>query len=118
VISRFVGGRLLKRFTGGKVQRVGRIQALVRLPSLLRITVALLRDSRVPVWQRASVVGLVVLILSPIDVIGDIPLVGQFWDFTLAVTVLDAFIQMAPADAVNEHIVALGLQNKIPLREK
>jgi uncharacterized membrane protein YkvA (DUF1232 family) len=103
--------------TGGKVQRVGRMQALVRLPSLLRMTLALLRDNRVPIWQRMSVVGLVALILSPIDAIGDIPVVGQFWDFTLVVTVLDAFMQIAPADVVNEHIIALGLQNKLPLRE-
>jgi uncharacterized membrane protein YkvA (DUF1232 family) len=108
---------LLKRLTGGKVQRPNRIQALLRLPTLLRITVPLMRDSRVPLWQRGAVVGLIVLILSPIDVIGDIPLVGQFWDFTLAVVVLDAFLQMAPAAVVNEHIVALGLEKKIPLRE-
>jgi uncharacterized membrane protein YkvA (DUF1232 family) len=118
VISRFVGKRLLKRMSGGTVQRPGRIQAILRLPNLLRLTVPLLRDRRVPLWQRASVVGLVLLILSPIDIIGDIPVVGQFWDFTLAVTVLDAFIKTAPAEVVNEHITALGLQNKIPLRER
>jgi uncharacterized membrane protein YkvA (DUF1232 family) len=103
--------------TGGKVTRPGRIQALIRLPSLLRLTVVLMRDRRVPLWQRAAVVGLIALILSPIDAIGDVPVVGQFWDFTLAVTVLEAFIQMAPHEVVNEHITALGLQNKIPFRE-
>lgn len=117
MISRFIGNRVLKRMTGGKIQKQGKIQALLRLPTLLRLCLALFRDARVPLWQRASTVGLIVLILSPIDVIGDIPIVGQFWDFSLAVVVLDSFIQMAPAGVVNEHIIALGVQHKIPLRE-
>jgi hypothetical protein len=57
------------------------------------------------------------LVFSPIDVVGNIPVVGQFWDFTMAVTVLDFFVKWAPADVVNEHIKALGLQKRIPLRE-
>jgi uncharacterized membrane protein YkvA (DUF1232 family) len=102
--------------SGGAVQRRSRIQTLVLLPSLLRLAVPLLRDRRVPFWQRASAVGLILLVLSPLDAIGDIPVVGQFWDFTLAVTILEAFIRMAPAEVVNEHIVELGLQRKFPLR--
>lgn len=117
MISRFLGQQVLKRVTKGKLQKPNRIQALMRLPTLLRLSYALFRDDRVPVWQRAGVVALVGLILSPIDAIGNIPVVGQFWDASLAVVVLDAFIQTAPATVVNEHIVALGLQNKIPLRE-
>jgi len=117
VISRFIGDFLLRRMTGGRVTRPGRALALLRLPTLLRLTVVLMRDHRVPLWQRAAVVGLIALILSPIDAIGDIPVVGQFWDFTLAVAVLEAFIQMAPYDVVNEHITALGLQSKFPLRD-
>jgi uncharacterized membrane protein YkvA (DUF1232 family) len=116
VIRRFVGRQVLKRVSGGKFEQPNKMQALLRLPTLLRLTFALLRDNRVPVWQRAGVVGLIGLIVSPIDVIGDIPVIGQFWDLTLAVTVMDAFVQMAPAPVVNEHIAALGLERKIPLR--
>jgi hypothetical protein len=61
---------------------------------------------------------LVGLIISPLDLPGDIPIVGQVWDFTLAVVVLDAFIQLAPASVVNEHITRLGLANKVPLRDE
>src|SRR5947209_2875311 len=117
MISRFVGQKLLKRMSGGTIQRRGRIAAIARLPTLLRLTIPLMRDSRVPLWQRASVIGLIVLILSPIDAIGDIPVVGQFWDFTLAVAVLEAFIKVAPANVVAEHVTTLGLQSKFPLRE-
>lgn len=115
-LGKMLGGQVLKRVTKGKVQRPGRIQALVRLPTLLRLGIALLRDSRVPLPLRASVLGALILVFSPLDFIGDIPVVGQFWDFTLAVTILDAFVQWAPADVVNEHIRELRLENKIRLR--
>lgn len=117
MFRRFVAARLLKRMTGGRIDRPGKMQAVLRLPTLLRLGYALFRDDRVPMWQRASAVGLVGLILSPLDLPGDIPVIGQLWDFTLAVVVLDAFIQMAPAHVVNEHIVRLGLEKKVPLRE-
>lgn len=117
MIAKIVSKQVLKRVSGGKIQRPNRIQALIRLPALLKLGVALLRDSRVPLWQRGAAVGAIALILSPIDAIGEIPIVGQFWDFTLAVVVLEAFIQLAPGHVVNEHIVAQKLQKKIPLRD-
>ncbi len=114
--GRFVSGQIVKRATKGKIQQPNKIQALMRLPMLLRLGYALFRDQRVPLWMRGSVLGLLALIFSPLDVIGDIPVVGQFWDFSMAVVVLDAFIQWAPAEVVNEHIRALGLERKINLR--
>lgn len=116
-IRNVVAQQVMKRVTGNKIQRPGRLQALRRLPTLLRLGLALLRDNRIPVWQRGTVVGLLGLVFTPIDVVSAIPVVGQFWDFTLAVVILDAFIQYAPAHVVNEHIIALGLQKKIPLRD-
>jgi uncharacterized membrane protein YkvA (DUF1232 family) len=112
----FIARQLLGRLSGGKVTKPGKFQAVMRLPSLLRLGYALFRDDRVPIWMRALTVALVGLIFSPLDVVGDIPVVGQFWDFTLAVVVLDAFISLAPAEVVNEHISRLDLQDKIPLR--
>lgn len=116
MIRRFIGRKLVDRTLGGKIARPGKLQALIRLPTLLRLGYALMRDPRVPAWQRATAIGLVALILSPIDVVGDIPVLGQIWDFTLAVVVLEAFIQRAPVDVVNEHIIRLGLEKKIPPR--
>ena len=116
MFRRYLSQKVLEKVSGGKIQRPGKVQALMRLPMLLKLGYALLRDSRVPAWQRAGVVALLVLIFSPLDVVGDIPVVGQFWDFTLAVTVLDVFLQTAPAHVVNEHITALGLAKKVPLR--
>lgn len=116
MFRRYIGSQILKRVTKGRVQQPNRMQAVMRLPTLLRLGYALFRDERVPLWQRAGVLGLLALVFSPLDLPGDIPVLGQFWDFTLAVTVLDAFIGFAPAHVVNEHIIALGLERKIPLR--
>ncbi len=117
IVGRLIGRQVLNRATKGKIQKPGRMQALMRLPTLLRIGYALIRDERVPIWMRAGVLGLLAVIFSPLDFMGNIPVIGQFWDFTLAVVVLDAFLQWAPAEVVNEHILRLGLQGKIKLRE-
>ena len=91
-------------------------QCLHALLSGKRIADETLIRERVPIWQRGATIAAVGLIFSPIDVPTLVPFAGQFWDFTLAVVVLDVFINNAPAHVVNEHIQALGLENKIPLR--
>lgn len=116
-IGRMVTNQLLKRVSKGRVQQPGKVQALMRLPVLLRLGYALFRDERVPIYLRIGTLGVLALIFSPLDFIGDIPVVGQFWDFTLAVVVLEQFINLAPPLVVNEHIAALGLEKKIPLRK-
>ena len=116
-VRRQVGRQVLKRVGASNFTPMGRMQALSRLPTLLRLGLALIRDARVPRWQKIGVLAFLGLIFSPLDFVGDIPVIGQFWDFTLAVGVLDAFIQRAPAHVVNEHIVHLRLQHKVPLRK-
>lgn len=116
ILGGFLGRELLRRASGGRIQQPNRFQAVMRLPTLMRLGYALIRDERVPNWQRASTLGLLALIFSPLDLPGDIPLVGQFWDFTLSVVVLETFIKMAPADVVNEHIHRLHLERKVQLR--
>jgi len=112
-----VTNQLLKRVSRGKLQQPGKVQAVMRLPFLLRLGYALFRDERVPIYLRVGTLALLALIFSPLDLPGDIPLVGQFWDFTLSVVILEQFINFAPPTVVNEHIIALGLEKKIPLRE-
>jgi uncharacterized membrane protein YkvA (DUF1232 family) len=105
----------VRRGTGGRIAPA-RIQALIRLPVLLRLAYPLLRDERVPLYLRASTLGLVAFILSPVDIPFDIPIIGQFWGVTMVVLVLEWFIKLAPAHVVNEHIDALGLEKRVPKR--
>ena len=116
VVSRFVGRRLIQQMSGGRITKPGKIHALIRLPVLLRLAYPLFRDERIPIWMRFSVLGTLAFIFSPLDIVGDLPVVGQLWDFTMAVVLLEAFVLFAPEDVVNEHIVRLGLEKRFPTR--
>ena|SRR5690349_19424628 len=115
IFGRFFFDHAVRRASGGRL-KPGKVNALLRLPTLLRLGYNLFRDERVPLWLRIGTLSLLGLIFSPIDLVGDIPYIGQLWDFTLSVVVLEWFIRLAPADVVNEHITALGLEKKVPFR--
>jgi uncharacterized membrane protein YkvA (DUF1232 family) len=115
-IRRTLLNQVIGRAAGGKIGVAGRVQALLRLPVLLPLAYRLFRDQRVPLPLRASALGLVGFILSPLDLPFDIPFIGQFWGVTLVVLVLEWFIKLAPAQVVNEHIDALGLEKRVPKR--
>jgi uncharacterized membrane protein YkvA (DUF1232 family) len=94
-----------------------RIRALMRAPSVAKLVWALYQDPRVPLWQKGGVLAALGLVISPLDVVQAIPVVGEISDVVLAMFILDTFIKIAPAHVVNEHIVRLNLQGKIPLRD-
>src|SRR5579884_1256748 len=95
---------------------IGRFKALMRAPSVAKLVWALFQDPRVPVWQKAGVLTALVVVVSPIDVLQAIPIVGEISDIVMALFILDTFIKVAPGEVVNEHIVRLNLQSRIPLR--
>src|SRR5437660_2024824 len=107
IFGRMLFGHALRRATGGRV-KPGRMYALIRLPILLRLAYHLFRDERVPLVLRMGTLGALALIFSPFDLVGDIPVIGQFWDFTVSVIVLEWFLKLAPAHVVNEHFTAPG----------
>ena len=96
---------------------IDRTKALMRAPSVARLVWALYQDPRVPLWQKGGVLAALGLIVSPLDLVQAIPVVGEISDLFLGLLVLDTFIKMAPADVVNEHITRMNLQGKIPLRD-
>jgi uncharacterized membrane protein YkvA (DUF1232 family) len=57
--------------------------------------VPLMRDERVPTWSKALAVLAAVLILSPIDLFGDIPILGFFDDAALLLLVVHLFVAFA-----------------------
>jgi uncharacterized membrane protein YkvA (DUF1232 family) len=69
---------------------------------------ALMRDSRVPAWLKIATVGAAVFVVSPFDLLGDIPVVGLFDDVALLALLANLFVgfadhsvmkQARPADA-------------------
>ncbi len=87
-----------------------RFRSLLRLPSLARLSIRLLQDRRISVNNKAAAIGAIALIISPLDLPGWIPIIGQGFDIILIVKVLDLFIGAAPQYVVQEHIAALGLE--------
>ena len=84
---------------------------LFQLPSLLRLYWRLLCDRRVPLWPKAVLVGTLVYVASPIDVLPDLlPLVGQLDDLTLVALVARFFLGWCPAEVVTEHVRSLHVR--------
>ncbi len=111
-ISSFLSKRALNLSILSPIQRV---QLMLRLPSLSRLSLRLLRDGRVPLGIKAAALGAVVLIVSPFNLPGWVPVIGQAADVFVIVNVLDVFIKVAPREVVREHIRDLGLEKKFSI---
>ncbi|HXF82163.1 MAG TPA: YkvA family protein [bacterium] len=85
-----------------------------RLPSYSRLAWALMRDRRLPLRHRALVVGGVVYLLSPIDLIpGIIPLLGQMDDLAVTLLSLRAVLRRIPPEIAAEHLASAGLTSQV-----
>lgn len=70
----------------------------------LKLTWALMKDRRVPLWQKAIPVLPLLYIFSPLNFLTlSIPLVGQFDDIMLVVLALNLFERLVDQDIVNEY---------------
>ena len=54
-----------------------------------------MRDVRVPLWLKISAVALAVAILSPLDLFGDIPVLGLFDDAALLMLLASGFVMVS-----------------------
>jgi uncharacterized membrane protein YkvA (DUF1232 family) len=55
----------------------------------------LLRDVRVPFWLKAAAVGAALLVISPLDLFGDIPVIGLLDDALLLALLANFFVGAA-----------------------
>ncbi len=55
----------------------------------------LIRSSRVPLWLKLSAAALALLIVSPLNLLGDFPLLGMFDDVALMALLLGWFVRSA-----------------------
>jgi uncharacterized membrane protein YkvA (DUF1232 family) len=95
---------------------IDRFKALLRAPSVARLVWSLFQDSRVPIWQKVAALSALGVVISPLDIMQAIPVIGEISDIALAMFILDSFIRLGPAEVVNEHISHLRLEGRIPLR--
>lgn len=70
----------------------------------IRLTWALMRDPRVPLWAKAIPVLGIIYVLSPLDFIPDMLIgLGQLDDLAIVLGGMRLFAAVVPADVVEEH---------------
>ena len=74
----------------------------------LKLTWRLLRDTRVPIWQKLIPPATLLYVISPIDFVPDAILgLGQLDDLSIILLGIWGFIQLCPQDVVQEHLERL-----------
>jgi len=79
-------------------------EALLFVPNLMRLLINLLRDDRVSQADKAILAGIIIYVISPLDIIPDfIPFIGQVDDaYLLGIAVL-RLLNRADRRVVVEH---------------
>jgi len=84
------------------------LEVLVHLPNLIRLYWRLLWDPRVSRWPKALLVGALVYVALPFDLIPDaIPFVGEIDDVVILLVAARWFMQWCPPELVREHAQAI-----------
>ncbi len=74
----------------------------------LRFAARLAADPRVPWYTRVPLVGLLLYLAMPLDIIPDfIPIIGQLDDLLVAGVAVWWFVRTCPPSLANEHLNAL-----------
>jgi len=89
------------------------MQVLVEVPKHGKLAYCLLRDERVPRAPKGLLLGALALIVSPIDLPGWVPLVGELDMLALAILAVQTFIEACPEDIRREHEAALDAQQSV-----
>jgi uncharacterized membrane protein YkvA (DUF1232 family) len=82
-------------------------ELLVDVPRHGKLAYCLLRDARVPAAPKAVLLGVLVLIVSPIDLPAWVPLMGELDMLALGILAVSTFIEACPEEVRREHEAAL-----------
>lgn len=76
----------------------------------LKLVWRLLKDSRVPIWTKTVPFLSVIYLFIPTDIMPDLFIgLGQLDDLAIIALGLKLFLELAPADVIQEHMDALTL---------
>lgn len=80
-------------------------EAGLALPNLAKLLTRLMRDPRVPTRPKVTVGGVLVYLVSPLDLIPEMvmPIVGQVDDILLVAYALDRLVKAAGPSITAEH---------------
>jgi uncharacterized membrane protein YkvA (DUF1232 family) len=79
-------------------------QALLLIPNFIRLLYRLVSDHRVPLQEKALLLGTIAYVISPLDFLPDaIPFLGQIDDLLLVALVLQRFMNSVSHSILLEH---------------
>lgn len=79
-------------------------EALWLIPNLLKLLYRLFKDKRVPTTEKALLLGAIIYVISPLDLIPDvIPFIGEVDDLYLVALTVIRLLNYAPASVIREH---------------
>ena len=77
---------------------------IMLIPDFLKLLVRMFKDSRIPMADKALLIGTIVYAISPLDIVPDfIPFVGQIDDIYLIAIVVLRMLNRAPDEVMREH---------------
>jgi uncharacterized membrane protein YkvA (DUF1232 family) len=96
-------------FVQGALRPRSFLQFLFHLPKFVKLYYRLFKDPRVPVYLKLIVVGALIYVLSPIDLIPDllVPLIGRIDDIIVLIAALRYFLIKCPQGVLWEHVRAI-----------
>ncbi len=103
-----IAGWRLWRTSDPEARRL--VKRIARLPfrSKLRLSVAMMRDRRIPLRVRAIPPGLILYLAMPIDIIPDfLPVIGQLDDVIIVLVGVGLLFRFTPPEILEEHLVAV-----------
>jgi len=79
-------------------------EALLLIPNFLKLLYRLFKDGRVPKAEKALLLGAIIYVVSPLDLIPDvIPFVGEVDDLYLVGLTVLRLLNRAPDAVIREH---------------
>jgi len=81
----------------------------LQFPKTAMLAARLLLDTRVSSLLKLGAAAAALVVVSPIDLFGDIPLLGPIDDIALLMLLATLFVRLCPADIVREHQGNVGV---------
>ena len=80
----------------------------LQFPKTAMLAARLFLDTRVSPLLKLGAAAAAIVVVSPVDVFGDIPLLGPIDDIALLMLLATMFVRLCPAGIVREHQGTVG----------
>jgi uncharacterized membrane protein YkvA (DUF1232 family) len=81
----------------------------LQFPKTAMLAARLFLDTRVSAALKVGAALAALVVISPADLLGDIPLLGPIDDIALLMLLATLFVRLCPADIVREHQGNVGV---------